>query len=597
MQVLGLLGPNGAGKTTSVRILTTLLLPDGGSGEVLGIDVTKDPHRVRGSIGLAGQSATVDENLTGRENLKMIGRLTHMASADIAPRGQELLEHFALTDAADRVVRTYSGGMRRRLDLAGALMHRPPVLFLDEPTTGLDPQGRIELWGVIEDLTATGVTVLLTTQYLEEADYLADYIVVVDHGVVIAEGTASDLKSQLGATVIEVSLRNAEDAPIAAEKLAHIGAVAGGREGAARQCGARRRWSGDARHGPYPRRGEARAHHARVARADARRRVPRTHRARRRATVRERRRGHGHRPQATKEGPMTTIATSPDATAALAPKVGRPHVIGDAMVIAWRNLVNIRRNPQLLVFATIQPVIFILNFRYVFGGAINAQSLGGIAYVNYLMPGIFVQTVVFGALTTAVGLAGDLHLGIIERFKSLPIARSAVLTGRTAADLVRNFFVMILMCIVGFAVGWRILSDVWGSARRDRPDPRVLLLALVDLRVRGSEREGRRDRASRVVPDPGAADLRVVGVHPRYRRCPVGSSPGRSTSRCRSCATPRATSRSACPQAATRSKRSRGSSASSPSSPPRRPQVPQDRLTLTTNSGCQQTVSEDTPVR
>lgn len=159
---------------------------------------------------------------------------------------------------------------------------------------------------------------------------------------------------------------------------------------------------------------------------------------------------------------MTAVTTAPGAAAALAPKVERPRVVGDAMVIAWRNLMNIRRNPQLLVFATIQPVIFILNFRYVFGGAIDTQSLGGVAYVNYLMPGIFVQTVVFGALTTAVGLAGDLHLGVIERFKSLPIARSAVLTGRTTADLARNFFVMILMCVVGFAVGWRILSDVWG---------------------------------------------------------------------------------------------------------------------------------------
>jgi ABC-2 type transport system permease protein/oleandomycin transport system permease protein len=159
---------------------------------------------------------------------------------------------------------------------------------------------------------------------------------------------------------------------------------------------------------------------------------------------------------------MTAVTTSSGVAATLAPKVARPRVVGDAMVIAWRNLMNIRRNPQLLVFATIQPVIFILNFRYVFGGAIDTQSLGGVAYVNYLMPGIFVQTVVFGALTTAVGLAGDLHLGVIERFKSLPIARSAVLTGRTTADLARNFFVMILMCVVGFAVGWRILSDVWG---------------------------------------------------------------------------------------------------------------------------------------
>jgi ABC-2 type transport system ATP-binding protein len=218
-KVLGLLGPNGAGKTTAVRVLTTLLLPDEGSAHVLGIDVTKDPHRVRGSIGLAGQYAAVDENLTARENLKMVGRLTHMPPRDITARGGELLERFALADAADRVVRTFSGGMRRRLDLAAALMHRPPVLFLDEPTTGLDPQGRSELWSVIEDLVDTGVTVLLTTQYLEEADELADYIVVVDHGLVIAEGTASELKARLGATVIEIALPSAEDATVAAREL------------------------------------------------------------------------------------------------------------------------------------------------------------------------------------------------------------------------------------------------------------------------------------------------------------------------------------------------------------------------------------------
>lgn len=224
-QVLGLLGPNGAGKTTSVRILTTLLRPDAGSASVLGVDVEKDPHRVRGSIGLAGQYAAVDENLTARENLRMVGRLTHMAPGTIDGRGSELLERFALGVAADRVVRTFSGGMRRRLDLAAALMHEPPVLFLDEPTTGLDPQGRNELWAVIEDLLATGVTVLLTTQYLEEADYLADYIVVVDCGRVIAEGTSEELKTKLGATVIEVGLRETDDASSAAELLRGIGPV------------------------------------------------------------------------------------------------------------------------------------------------------------------------------------------------------------------------------------------------------------------------------------------------------------------------------------------------------------------------------------
>jgi ABC-2 type transport system ATP-binding protein len=222
-RVLGVLGPNGAGKTTSVRMLTTLLRPDAGSARVLGIDVRKDPQQVRANIGLAGQYAAVDENLTGRENLALVGKLTHMSTAEYTARADELLEQFALSDAADRVARTYSGGMRRRLDLAAALVHRPPVLFLDEPTTGLDPQGRNELWGVIEALVARGTTVLLTTQYLEEADYLADNIVVIDHGTVIAEGTATQLKERLGATVIEITMRDDAATARAAELLAPVG--------------------------------------------------------------------------------------------------------------------------------------------------------------------------------------------------------------------------------------------------------------------------------------------------------------------------------------------------------------------------------------
>ena len=204
--VLGLLGPNGAGKTTAVRILTSILHADSGRAEVLGIDVARHPQSVRMRIGLAGQYAAVDESLTGRENLQMVGKLTHLKTRLADQRAVELLERFGLTDAADRPLKTYSGGMRRRLDLAAALVHRPPVLFLDEPTTGLDPGSRLELWGVIAELVADGTTLLLTTQYLEEADRLADQIAVIDDCKLIAEGTTTELKARLGATVIEVGL-------------------------------------------------------------------------------------------------------------------------------------------------------------------------------------------------------------------------------------------------------------------------------------------------------------------------------------------------------------------------------------------------------
>jgi ABC-2 type transport system ATP-binding protein len=221
--VLGLLGPNGAGKTTAVRVLTTIVRPDGGRAEVLGVDVTAKPDTVRSRIGLAGQYAAVDENLTGRENLQLIGRLTHLPRRLVDDRADELLERFELTDAADRPARTYSGGMRRRLDLSAALVHRPPVLFLDEPTTGLDPHSRRGLWAVISDLVADGTTVLLTTQYLEEADQLADHIVVIDRGQIIAAGTAPELKAQLGATIVEIGLADPAEAHRARGALAPFG--------------------------------------------------------------------------------------------------------------------------------------------------------------------------------------------------------------------------------------------------------------------------------------------------------------------------------------------------------------------------------------
>ena len=204
--VFGLLGPNGAGKTTAVRILTTLLQPDEGSARVAGFDVVKEDAKVRERIGLAGQYAAVDENLTGLENLEMVGRLYHLPGARARERARELLASFELSDAGGRLVRTYSGGMRRRLDLAAALVARPPVLFLDEPTTGLDIRSRIDLWDAIEALVSAGTTVLLTTQYLDEADRLADRIAVIDQGLVIAEGTPNELKAQVGGERLDIHL-------------------------------------------------------------------------------------------------------------------------------------------------------------------------------------------------------------------------------------------------------------------------------------------------------------------------------------------------------------------------------------------------------
>ena len=464
--VFGLLGPNGAGKTTLVRILATLLAPDAGRAEVFGRDVVREAAAVRELIGLTGQFAAVDELLTGRENLEMFGRLFKLSGEQARRRAGELLERFDLAQAADRPARTYSGGMRRRLDIASSLLTRPQVLFLDEPTTGLDPRSRNEIWAVMRELRREGTTLLLTTQYLEEADQLADRIAVIDRGKVIAEGTGNELKDRVGGQILEVELASAEQRDRAQAVLAAVG------------CGEPQPDERPDRLTlPAPRDGlqlveEAAAglRRARIGVSDIGLRRPTLDDVFLQLT------GAPPGEDAGQPGPRTRRRPRPRPPAPDVPAPHRPALrlrrpppravrsaITDTAVVTGRNLRHYIRQPDLLVFSTIQPVLFVLLFVYVFGGAIGRSLPHGVTYVDFLLPGIFVQSVTFGASQTAVGLKEDLTRGVVDRFRSMPVARSAVLAGRTVADLVRNILIIFLMIAVGYLVGFRFLGGVAGA--------------------------------------------------------------------------------------------------------------------------------------
>ena len=464
--VFGLLGPNGAGKTTLVRILSTLLAPDAGRAQVLGRDVYQDAAGVRELVALTGQFAAVDEMLTGRENLQMFGRLFDLTAADSRRRADELLERFGLADAADRLARTYSGGMRRRLDLASSMLTQPRVLFLDEPTTGLDPRSRNDIWSVVRELVRGGTTILLTTQYLEEADQLADRIAVIDRGRVIAQGTGSELKDRVGGQILEVELVRATERDEARAALVAVGCgepepgerpaqltLPAPRDGlemiedaasalrkaniAVSDLGLRRPTLDDVflqLTGASPDEGDAHAS-AELARGNGR--PAQNSRGSDRADTRATRR----------RGAMRSTRRR------LSPGELRGD-ISDAQVVTVRNLRHFVRQPDLLIFSTIQPIMFVLLFTYVFGGAISHSLPAGVSYIDYLLPGILVQSVTFRASMTAIGLADDLKLGVIDRFRSMPMARSAVLIGRTAADLLRNVLIILLMIAVGYIIGF-----------------------------------------------------------------------------------------------------------------------------------------------
>jgi ABC-2 type transport system ATP-binding protein len=455
--VFGLLGPNGAGKTTLVRILTTLLTPDAGRAEVLGHDVVREPVAVRELLGLTGQFAAVDELLTGRENLEMFGRLFKLSREDARRRADELLERFDLAAAADRPARTYSGGMRRRLDLASSLLTRPRMLFLDEPTTGLDPRSRNEIWAMVRELRREGTTLLLTTQYLEEADQLADRIAVIDRGKVIAEGTGSELKDRVGGQILEVELSSAAERDHAQEVLARVG------------CGEPEPEERPDRLSlPAPRDGLELVEEAAAELRRAEIRV--TDLGLRRPTLDD------VFVQLTGAPPSEDGGPPPRAAAERISERRRPilrlqppspravrSAIGDAVVVTGRNMRHFIRQPQLLIFSTIQPIMFVLLFVYVFGGAVSGSLPAGVKYVDFLLPGIFVQSVTFRASQTAIGLSEDLERGVVDRFRSMPMARSAVLLGRTVADLVRNVLIIGLMIVVGYVVGFRFHGGVSGA--------------------------------------------------------------------------------------------------------------------------------------
>jgi ABC transporter DrrB family efflux protein len=468
--VFGLLGPNGAGKTTLVRVLATLLTPDAGRAEVFGRDVVHAAPAVRELLGLTGQFAAVDEILTGRENLVMFGRLFDLSPGAARRRADELLERFDLADAGDRSARTYSGGMRRRLDLASSLLTRPRILFLDEPTTGLDPRSRNQIWTIVRDLVREGTTLLLTTQYLEEADELTDRIAVIDHGRVIAEGTGNELKERIGGQILEVELTSAASRNDAQVVLRDVGC--GEPEPAERA---------DKLTLPAPRNGlelvedaAAALRHAEIGVSNLGLRGPTLDDVFLQLTGAPPS-GNGDQPEgSTTTAPRTVQPASPPPSPEPVPpgparRLLRLHVptptelrsaVTDARVVTGRNLRHFIRQPQLLIFSTVQPVMFVLLFAYVFGGAVKGSLPAGVKYIDFLLPGIFVQSVAFRATQTAVGLSEDLERGVIDRFRSMPMARSAVLIGRTVADLVRNVLIIGLMTVIGYLIGFRFQAGL-----------------------------------------------------------------------------------------------------------------------------------------
>ncbi len=453
--VFSMLGPNGAGKTTTVRMMTTLSRPTSGTARVAGLDVVRDADAVRRRMGLTAQSATVDELLTGRENLRLVGDLYGLDRRTVRRVADELLERFSLTDAATKVVKEYSGGMRRRLDLAASLVATPPVLFLDEPTTGLDPRSRVELWGVLRDLVREGTTLFLTTQYLDEADQLADRIVVVDHGRVIADGTPLELKDRSGAASLVIAVSRPAEVERAAEIVRGevgeihldrdarritapaegVGALTRIAPGSTRPaststtsgCSGRASTTSSSPSpgtGPSPRPPVPRPTPAPRRPCDDR---PDPHDRRRSAVPRRAPERRRHEP-----GPPDLGAGAPQPDPHQAPARDahrRHHPAGDVRAALRLRLRRLDRRAR--------------------------RRLQGVAAA-----GIMAQTMTFSAFIVAIGLNTDLGKGIVDRFRSLPIGRSSVVVARSVSSLIHSMIGIVVMSVTGLFVGWGIHHGV-----------------------------------------------------------------------------------------------------------------------------------------
>ncbi len=436
-EVLGLLGPNGAGKTTSINVLATLLRPDAGSARVAGLDVVDDADKVRQHIALTGQFAALDEVLTGSENLRLFGRLRGLDRKAAGSKADELLERFSLSDAGDRPVSTYSGGMRRRLDLAASLVVPASVLFLDEPTTGLDPRSRTELWDVVRDLRSDGLTIVLTTQYLEEADQLAERIVVIDAGDVVASGTPDELKAMTGGHSVVVIPLDPADGPALGTALTPVGDI-----NVDERTGAVTLLDTAAPQLPEVVRIVDSTHveisDLSLSSAHARRSVPAADRSLGGAAGSSG--AVARRARCRTERLMSSLAV-------------------DSALLGARAVTKTARNPASIMGAILFPLLFFLLFNVTMRRIMEAQ---GFDYVQLLPSAIVVQAMLFAAISSAYYVADDRVSGVLQRLRSMPIHRGAPMLGRAAGDVVRAAVSLVVLLVVGVVTGMRFNAGlIW----------------------------------------------------------------------------------------------------------------------------------------